>query len=156
MREALFTVLAIMILLIFGLPALQGGLYDSAENTGNETTITNETFTVNHDTITQLNDSDIDRAVYTDNTTVYQSGSEYEQGVDYIWYRGNGTVEPLSSGDLTNNTDANITYSYHYTTETQNRVTNMASVFTRVNAQFVIVLMLFFIGAVAVMARRNA
>lgn len=113
MSRAIVAALALAVLAISGAYAVEASL----ETAGEDHLVTNESFTPTSDTVITLDDSNIDGAYYDHNVTVYNgSDSVVDEGSDYEWFEGNGTVKPLSGGDLAGDAYANITYGYQQPT----------------------------------------
>lgn len=123
MRTGIILV-AFALLLITGISAIDA----AAQNSGEHTDIDGESWAPNAGTFTELDDSRIDGAVYSDNVTVRnESGARMEPGSDYEWDRNNGTVKALSGGNL-DGTGQNASISYSYSIPSQ-FATDMADTF---------------------------
>lgn len=115
MRQ-LFAFVALVILAIMAVAGFQMALI----NAGEDVTVVNETFTPSADTVITLDDSNIDGAFYEESVVVYNNSSvEMTEGTDYTWFQKNGTIKPLSGGDLAPDDEGTITYSYQETTQEQ-------------------------------------
>lgn len=123
----LFLPFALAVLAIVSIIGLQAALISSGE----DITVDDETWTPNTGSYVALDDSNLDRAYYDNDTTVYNTtnnnGTEMEQGVDYEWNETDGTIKAVSGEGLDGATEANITYSYQRTTEEQERLAAMAA-----------------------------
>lgn len=116
MPRVLLAFLAIGVLAMMAMGGLQAGL----ENAGEDHTVTNESWTPNPGTITELSESNRTGAYYANSVTVRdENGSIVAAGEDYRWYVENGTVEALAGGELDGDSEATITYSFQQTTADQ-------------------------------------
>lgn len=114
MSRAIVAALALVVLAIGGAYMVEASL----ESAGDDTTITDESFTPSAGVVISLDESQRDGAYYSHNVTVYDENStEMDPGTDYTWFVGNGTIKPLVGGDLANDASATITYGYQQTTE---------------------------------------
>lgn len=104
-----------------------GGFQVALENAGEDHSVTNETWTPNTGSVTQLDNSERAGAYYDNETAVYNttgtSAVEMEEGTDYVWFESNGTVKAVSGGGLDGATEATISYSFQQTTEEQRQWT---------------------------------
>lgn len=116
--RAIIAIVAIAIIAVAAPVFFQAALEDA----GRDHTVTNETFSPTADTIVQLDDSNRTGAYYEYNATVYNNTDvEMEDGTDYEWFSQNGTIKPLSGGDLAGDGQSKITYSFQQTTPEQRR-----------------------------------
>lgn len=93
------------------------GMQSTFQETGNYTTEVNETFTPDPGNVTTLNESNRNDVIYNDTVEVYNSSNYFvEQPNNYTWFEGNGTIKTNSTGALSTEPTANITYSYFATT----------------------------------------
>lgn len=116
MARLVLAIVALAILGSVGVAGLQAGL----ENAGEDRTITNESWAPDPGNVTSLKYSSQTGAYYSSNATVYNAtGVEMEDGVDFEWFAGNGTVKALSGGDLDGDASAEISYQLQQTTEEQ-------------------------------------
>lgn len=115
-------VAAIFALAVLAMLAV-GGFQVALENAGEDHTVTNETWTPSPGSVTQLDNSERTGAYYDNETTVYNTtgstAEEMDEGTDYVWFEGNGTVKAVSGGGLDGATEATISYSFQQTTEEQ-------------------------------------
>lgn len=120
-------VLAIIALAILASTAIAG--YQAAlETAGDDTTITNETWTPDPGNVTTLDDSTQTGAYYTDAVDVYNdTGTPVDPDTDYTWFPGNGTIKTTAGGALDGEPSATITYSYQQTTASQREFTGLLS-----------------------------
>lgn len=118
---------ALAVIAIVAIIGLQAALISAGEDINVE----NESWTPNTGTYVALDDSNLDRAYYDNDTTVYNTtnnnGTLMEQGTDYEWNDTDGTIQAVSGGGLDGATSANITYSYQRTTAEQERLASMAA-----------------------------
>lgn len=107
--RAFIALVLVAVILLGGVAAYQQQIVSSAEATA----VGNEGFqSPTAGEVIQLDQSNLTGAYYSDNETVRNdSDVEMEEGVDYEWLN-NGTIRPLSGGDLAG--DANGTIDYHY------------------------------------------
>lgn len=118
----IIAVIALIILGSMGTVAFQTSL----EEAGDDTMISNESFTPTADTVIQLENSNQTGAYYNETVVVYdENGTEMTAGTDYDWYTANGTIKPLSGGALAGDSSAIITYRYQKTTESQRGFASM-------------------------------
>lgn len=122
MSRGVVAVLALIILMSGAVVATEAAL----ESAGEDHRVVNESFNATQGSVTTLDDSDITGAYYAHNVTVYNAttngSAEMEPGTDYEWFTGNGTVKPLTGGNLTGT--AEITYEYQRTTQLQRSMAN--------------------------------
>lgn len=119
---------ALIMLLMVGVFAAMAvtALSASLEQAGDDTTITNESWSPTAGSVTTLDDSNIDDAYYDESVTVYDDTNDVmSEGDDYIWYPGNGTVKTVTGGALDGDTSATITYGYQLTTDEQQGMASM-------------------------------
>lgn len=137
---AILAVLAIGATLVF-----QGALESGAERTDN----VNETWTPSAGSVTTLDDSNLSRAYYDRNVTVYDElGDEVERGTDYEWFQTNGTVKAVSGGELDGDSSANITYGYDRASEDQQNMVALLSELPTVLALALPVVLVFLLFGV--------
>lgn len=123
----MFLVLALIAAM--GITAIQGSL----EEAGDDELVENETFTPNAGSVTTLDDSDQANTYYDDEVTVRDSsGTVMEEGTDYEWFVGNGTVKTIQGGALDGEPSANITYGYQETTAQQRGIARTIAQIPRV------------------------
>ena len=110
-----------------------GGIQVGLENAGYEQTVVNETFTpADAGNVTTLNESNRVGAYYDRNVTVYdENDTQMAHGTDYEWIQDNGTLIPLSGGDLAGDNNGTITYSYEQTTSEQRSLATLMAQFPR-------------------------
>lgn len=124
MSRAIAAIFALLILAVGGAYALQASL----ENAGDDTLVTNETWTPSAGSVTQLDNSDLTGAYYSNETTVYdENDTLQDRGTDYLWYADNGTVEAVVGGGLDGDSSATITYEFQQTTAEQRGFAGMLS-----------------------------
>lgn len=129
MRERLVVLVAVAILLMAGVGAVQSGYRSSVSESQPEQTVTNETFTVTEGATITLNESNRDDVyVQQSDVTVRQSGTVYEPSGNWSWERGNGTLFVPSGSGLTDGSSANVTYGYHAPTDEQRLTRDIALV----------------------------
>lgn len=107
----------------------------SLEDAGTPKQVYNESFNASGaaDTVLELNNSNISRAYYDENVTVWNdSTTQMDRGTDYEWFVGNGTIKPLSGGDLAGDANATVTYGYTLTTETHQSMATILAQLPRV------------------------
>lgn len=104
------------------------GLQSALAGAGQREVIDGETFTPNAGTVQELDRSKLANTYYND--TVYvedENGQRSFEGEDYVWFEKNGTIKPLTGGNLDGDASATIDYDYRTTTETQRELTAMLS-----------------------------
>lgn len=122
MVRVILAVLCIGILASMAVVGLQAGLEDAGE----DFTVDNETWTPDAGNVTTLDESNRNGAYYGETVDVWdENGNLTEEGADYEWYAGNGTVKALSGGALDGDTSATITYSYQQTTAEQRQMASL-------------------------------
>lgn len=102
------------------------------EDSGDDISITNETFTnTTAGAIVELDDSNKTGAFYDNETTVFNdSDVEMVENTDYGWFESNGTLKILSGGDLAGDANGTISYSYDQTSaEQRDLATGMGALF---------------------------
>lgn len=121
MRGRLFALVAIAVLLMAGVGAVQSGYRSSVSESQPEQTVTNETFLVSHGSTITLAESNRDDDVYVTESevTVRQNNQTYPPAGNWSWNRGNGTLDIVSGSGLTNGNNATVTYGYHAPTNEQ-------------------------------------
>lgn len=109
---------------VFGLAML-----NTAHVTGSpDTAITNETWIPDAGNITTLEDSNLSRAYYDENVTVYDENETLiEPTGNYTWYQSNGTIKALSGGDLDGDANATISYDYQRASTTSTGIVALFS-----------------------------
>lgn len=122
MARALVGIFALIIIAGVGVYGIEAAL----ETAGDDRDIENETFTPTSGTVIQLDNSDRENAFYEHQVAVFnQSDVRMVEGTDYTWFSINGTVKPLSGGDLAGDSSANISYGFAVTTEDQRQLTSI-------------------------------
>lgn len=115
---------AIAILSMVAISGIQAGLEDAGE----DRQIENETWTPDAGTVTELEESNREGAYYADRVNVYNAtGVKVDEGSDYEWFEGNGTVKALTGGELDGESEATITYEFQQTTKEQREMAGMLS-----------------------------
>lgn len=146
MAKAIFAALALVILAIAGVQLFQAGLATA----GDKQEISDESFTPTAGSLTTLDRSDLDNAYYSDTVNVQdENGSQSFNGTDYIWFQDNGTIKPLTGGNLDGDASATIDYSYRKTTAEQRGFAQMLSTVPQMLSYVVIALFaVAFVGLV--------
>lgn len=109
MAGRLIALIALAVIIVGGAAAVDSAFVASGE----QTTITNESWTPDAGNVTTLNNSHLSGVVYDRNVTVYdENGTEMTASTDYRWFQANGTVKALTGGGLDGDSTANITYGY--------------------------------------------
>lgn len=127
MRGRLFALVAIAVILMAGVGAVQSAYRSSVSESQPETTVTNETFTVSEGSVTTLSESNRD-VVYNDTVTLRQNGTVFDQSGNYSWLEANGTIQVQAGSGLTDGASANITYGYHVPENEQRLTRDLALV----------------------------
>lgn len=109
----MFAVVAVAILLVGATGALGYATYEG----GDKTEVVNETFQPADNQTIQLEYSEQPNTVYrpTVNVTDTNDTVVYEPDGNYTWNDGNGTIFVDGNGELANETDAHISYSFSET-----------------------------------------
>lgn len=130
MPRILVAIIGLAILAFVGVAGIQASLIEA----GDDISVTNETFqSPSAGTVIQLDDSERSNAYYDANVTVYNASDvEMDPGVDYDWIQTNGTLKPLSGGDLAGDADGKITYSYQLTTDEEQRIAGLLAQLPRI------------------------
>lgn len=143
-------VIAIMAIVVVGAISVWG-LQAATANAGEETQISDESFTPDAGAVTQLQHSNLSNTYYGDSVTVRDSGGTIvDAGEDYIWNEGNGTIKTVSGGALDGDSSATIDYDYQRTTEDQRALIGIAAMLPRLLGVLVpvlgVALLLIFLG----------
>lgn len=146
MARAVAAIFIIIIIAVAGVAGLEAAL----ESGGDDVTVENETWTPDPGNVTQLDDSNIEGAYYDEDVEVRdENGNLSEEGTDYEWFAGNGTVKALSGGNLDGDAEATITYGYSETTAEQRQLAGMLGLIPQALGilfpVFVVILFLIFI-----------
>lgn len=108
MKGNLWQVAVVALVLALVFPALNIAQADAEENSATETFIIEKG---TNDTVSE----DADR--YSENVTVVVQNETLVEDRDYSWDETTGTIEWLNSPNTTNGDEANVTYTYWFTTE---------------------------------------
>lgn len=128
MARAVAALFVIIIIAVTGVAGLEAAL----ESGGDSITVENETWTPDAGNVTTLDDSNITGAYYDEDVTVRdENGNLSDEGVDYEWNEGNGTVKALQGGNLDGDSSATITYGYQETTNEQRQLAGMLGLIPR-------------------------
>lgn len=112
----LIALIAVALLVLAGASAIDSTLVQS----GDQSSIENETWTPDAGNITILGESQRDGAYYNQTVAVYdENDTEMTANEDYRWFSSNGTVKAIQGGDLDGDSSATITYGYSQTTSEQ-------------------------------------
>lgn len=106
---------AILALVGIALFALIGiiGMNAALANNTSTTSITDEDWTPDPGNITELNNSNIEGANYSETVEVRRGDSTVmDEGADYEWYQENGTVKAIEGGRLDGEDTASIDYNF--------------------------------------------
>jgi len=114
MRTLLLVVVGIPILLMGSVMAIQGAYTQSVTGANPQINVT-DTINVTHGETYQLAESELEDVVYIEESdvTVDQGGTTYDAEGNWTWNRGNGTIVVDENSQLTEDTDANVSYGYH-------------------------------------------
>lgn len=102
---------------------------DSVNSNTGDVTVDNETATATLDEYSDLKGFNIDE---TSETVEYYNGSAWvtaTEDTDYEMSYGNGSVKPLSGGDISDGDDMRVTYTYAATDGTTTTVVGMIPLF---------------------------
>lgn len=123
MVRAVAAIFALIILAMIGV----GGLDAALREAGDDFTVVNETWTPDAGNVTDLENSNLTGAFYSDTVEVYDENKTLQDAeTDYIWYSDNGTIQAVVGGGLENDSNATVTYTYQQTTEEQRTYTRLA------------------------------
>ncbi len=123
---ALVAIVAVGAIAVWGLSA-------AAASAGDQRTITDESWTPEAGTVTQLEHSGLAHAYYDETVTVEDSnGNLMDAGEDYVWYEANGTVKAVTGGGLDGESSATIDYEYRRTTSDQRAIISIAGILPEV------------------------
>lgn len=104
------------------------GLQTALAGAGNKEVIDSESFNPSAGTVQSLDRSKLSNTYYNDTVVVTdENGDRSFEGQDYEWFERNGTIKPLSGGNLAGDSTATISYDYRRTTQTQRQLTAMLS-----------------------------
>lgn len=130
----LVAILGVAIFLFIGLHGVAGHYETTVTETNDQIEVTNETFTVQHGTVHQLDESNRD-VVYNGTVEVYQSGFvigetrvSSDNGSNWRWIEGNGTLYVPNGSDMNDGDTAEITYRYTEPTSEQKVAKDVAMV----------------------------
>lgn len=116
MSRVVVALIGILVIATVGVYATQAALEDA----GDDILVQNETIKPTAGSVTTLDDSNRDGAYYNDNVTVRdENDTIVDRGSDYEWFATNGTVKPLTGGELDGDGNASVTYGYAQTTQAQ-------------------------------------
>lgn len=114
-KQAMFLI-ALAIILLLGFSAVDAG-YTAA---GTNHSVSSESWTADVGNWTELNNSNIEGALYQEDELVKDSGgAKMSEGTDYQFNNSTGEVKALSGGGLSDGESATI--SYNYTTYTEHQ-----------------------------------
>ncbi len=124
-RQSVMTVIIVALFLLLGLT-----VYSQVSETiprNKQTTVTNETFTTSEGSFVALeNDYLVEGSEVVYNST----GAEMTKGDDYEMDYEDGEIKDLTSGDLSDSSEAEVTYDYEHRWEaSQTASDNIASGF---------------------------
>lgn len=125
--------LVVAMVLAGGVTALE----ESFTATGNQATVTNETFNPSSADVIVLAESQRDDVAYdaSSEVTVYNTtgvtDTVADEPEDYQWNRNNGTLTINQSGELADDTEANVTYGYLNSTEQKIQAQQLTSLLPR-------------------------
>lgn len=154
----IFVFFGLAILLSVGIGAL-GTQYDEAvTDTGNETTIENETFTVTNGATIKLAESNRD-VIYNDTVTVKNVSSPNDTVVEpagnYTWHTSNGTITINATSTLNDGGTAGIDYTFWVPSNSQTYVRDIGIAPFRVGDDLLLVVAVVFVAAALLHVRRQ-
>lgn len=118
MDNSTYAVLAAVVVLALLLP----GMNVAYQQTGDPTTVQNDTYTVDYQDPTQL-DHDPGVTAWNDSITVYnESDAQLDGGADYVYDAENGSVEWVNSSATTDGSTVSISYGYAVPSQTTKNV----------------------------------
>lgn len=146
MARALVAIFALIIVAAGGVYGLEAAL----QTAGDDRTITRESFTPDPDVVIELDNSNRDNVYYDRQVAVFNNSDvRMVEGVDYIWFHENGTIKPLSGGNLASDVNGEITYNFSVPTESQRGLTSILGLLPQVIGlvipAFVVVIALAFL-----------
>lgn len=107
-RAGAAVVLVFMVVLSMGAPYAIGAALQNSQATYSP----QHDFTPDPGTVT-FETSNLDATYYDNETVRNETGAVMTDGTDYEWYTTNGTLDVLAGGDLANDSNASITFTYH-------------------------------------------
>lgn len=120
-------VIVFFVIAIFA-AAAPAALSATLDEAGEQTAITNESFTPSAGSVTTLDQSNLDNSDYSDTVAVFDgSNNRVYEDDDYIWFESNGTIKTVTGGELDGDTSATISYSVKQTTAQQRGFASMFS-----------------------------
>lgn len=142
-------VLVFMVVLSMGAPYAIGAAIDNSQ----------ATYTSKHDfspdpgSVT-FDQSNLDATYYDNETVRNETGAVMTDGTDYKWDTTNGTLDVQSSGDLANDSNASITFTYYGPTPRQDAVGDVVVRSNQIIVMLPLLVAVVFMGA-AVLAMRG-
>lgn len=138
--QRLIALIAIALLIVVGAQAVD----QTVRATNPVTQVENETFTPDGANVTELDDSNLDKAQYNNTVDVYVDDSgntvNVNESGNYTWNRFNGTITTTNQSYLDGFSSANITYGYVTVGEQQRGLaTAIAAIFN--GAQWLILVL---------------
>lgn len=116
MSRVILAVVLLAILAMGGAVAFQAAL----ETGGEAEAVVNESWQPTAGDVTALNESERADAFYEEAVVVRdENETVVDEGSDYEWLAGNGTVKAVAGGDLDGDSVAYIDYNYTVTTQEQ-------------------------------------
>jgi hypothetical protein len=153
MASRALALIAVMLFLFMGAAAIDAQRSTAVRGTGDQTTITNETFSPAADSTITLSESNRNVSVYGETVDVYQNGATIVPEGNYTWNVGNGTITIPSGTGLNTSETANITYGYYDPTGEQSVITTIATLGINFGDEVFYLLAFSFIVAFAALFR---
>jgi hypothetical protein len=151
--RAIIVVVAVALLLVTGLAAVDAAVTSA----GDETTVTNETWTPDAGNVSTLSASNQDLTQYAPDRpreiqVFDENGSPVASPGDYVWNQDNGTIKAVTGGELDGDASANISYSYSEITQYQAQTgSTIGEAFAAGPAMLLLLVFAIIIGAIRVM-----
>lgn len=156
--RTIFVFFGLAILLFVGVGAL-GTQYDaSVTDTGDETTVSNETFTVTNGATIELAESNRD-VIYNNTVTVRNVSAADDPVVDpsgnYTWHESNGTITINATSTFNDGDTAAIDYTFWVPRDSQNYVRAIGLEPFRAGDDLMVVLAVAFVAVALLHVRRQ-
>lgn len=151
----LIVVVAVAILAMGGVGAVQTSYQDSVTGANTATQVDNESVTIQHGQTLQLAESNRD-VVYGEQSTVTveQNGTIYTAEGNWAWLRGNGTLSIPSNSGLVDNESATVDYEYTEASNSQKLARDVTMIPLNLGDAIILIVMVsVLLAAVAMFSR---